>query len=154
MANRLVQDAATEQDEFLHATRISNYQGTACVRFKILRFEDTSELDPAKIQRINQIFATRGCLRLDPRHRISSLIERADLQRACETSGVAIAELKRAGSAGFVHLTFPEGYRLACLNGRHRVRAAESFLGPRDHWWAVDLFLSGTETRSGKNWKR
>ncbi|KAL4744425.1 hypothetical protein BDW72DRAFT_91324 [Aspergillus terricola var. indicus] len=48
------------------------------------------------------------------------------------------------------HLLLPEGYRLRCLYGKHRVKAAEEALfSAEDHWWPVALYHESKSSKLG-----
>jgi hypothetical protein len=69
-------------------------------------------------------------------------------------SCVSAERLLKAASA-YPRLTFPKGFQLEYIHGRHRIEAGREILSGNDRWWTVDLYLSGRFKRqySTNGWK-
>ncbi|KAK8029466.1 hypothetical protein PG993_010757 [Apiospora rasikravindrae] len=69
------------------------------------------------------------------------LLDEGQLHEAARTSGVSHEALLSSG-LDFPRLDFPAGFRLKCLRGRHRAKAAQEAFRSNDKRWVVDLFAA------------
>ena len=129
----------------LEANRRLHHQGTARVRLRSLDFPQDSfdDLDPVNVARLRSCLR-RNCCRLDVHNFIPAIIDERSLRDALEVSRLSRERLLSCPNGDIPELTFPEGFRLQCLHGRHRIEAAKDVLPPGDKWWTVDLYRSGT----------
>ena len=139
-----VWDAGVRREQNTH------YQGTVRVSLQHLVFDPDllgrpkqQFLQSKNVERLRHIFATEGCHRLEPAHRIAALISRQELQILGEHSNLSQSALHSNAKSDLPMLTMPVGMRLRVLHGQHRLEAARRFLPSKDAWWAVDLYLDG-----------
>ncbi|KAJ6076657.1 hypothetical protein N7499_008638 [Penicillium canescens] len=85
------------------------------------------------IDRLIHRFEHEGCRRLDPLTWIP-----------CEVSSTDLGHLLGEGSpvGYFKDLELPQGQKLRCYQGQHRIAAALQWLDPGDYWWTFDLYDS------------
>jgi Protein of unknown function (DUF3723) len=128
----------------LWSNKYKNYKGAAKVEISVLDWDIDTPFDPAKVARLEGIFSIEGCLWLDPRNHISAVIETADLKEALKISKLDELDLKLCRDGFPPELKFPDGYRLQCLEGIHRIRAAEKIPdkvpGQKPKWWVINLY--------------
>lgn len=129
--------------------RREHFRGSAKVRLRHLTFEQHPDvqsqptfLDQKNVARLEKVFSIEGCLRLDPEHRVPVILDDKDLERSLREANVANGELFNAKIPPT--LSFPHGYSLRCLHGRHRIAAAQKFLLAGDKWWIVDIYSEST----------
>ena len=141
---------ARAEDERLERERRLNYRGTARVSLDVLQFlvDDSQELDENNVERLKRIFQREGCRRQFVSNHILVAIDQACLDTALGLSRLSSAALfaqpsNDTGVGDYPELQFPDGVRLTCLHGRHRIQAAREFLSPHDKWWIADLYLTG-----------
>ena len=140
-----VRDAGVRQEQN------TRYQGTVRVSLKHLVFDPDllgrpkqQFLQSKNVERLRHIFATEGCHRLEPAHRMAALISRQELQILERDSNLSQSALLHSNAeSDLPMLTMPAGMRLRVLHGQHRLEAARRFLPSKDAWWAVDLYLDG-----------
>ncbi|KAF2834191.1 hypothetical protein M501DRAFT_1021008 [Patellaria atrata CBS 101060] len=114
----------TEAERAFSATTTGYFRGLARVRLSCLRFNDTPvniyhrQEDVKKVEILRKTFELEGCRRTDEDNFIVALAS-ADLPPLLPIES------------------------LLCLNGLHRVRAAEAFLDANDKWWTVKLYAEG-----------
>ncbi|CZR55714.1 uncharacterized protein PAC_05602 [Phialocephala subalpina] len=117
--------------------------GTARVAISSLEFVGGRELDSRIVDGLIKNFELRKCRRYDPDHYIPVIISTTQLKRALRASNINQSELlspTKRGSLCFLKTAV--GQKLQCLQGKHRVKAAEEFfVDSRDRWWAIRLFL-------------
>ncbi|GFF96225.1 conserved hypothetical protein, partial [Aspergillus udagawae] len=82
--------------------------------------------------------------RSEPCNFIAAIIEDDILEQAIAQSGTPVEALR--SETGIPLLLLPDGYRLRCLYGRHRVEAAKEVLFPGDSWWSVTLYHDSIPT--------
>lgn len=113
-----------------------------CLQFEHQLFLNKHrEASPQNVRRLQKIFEKTGCLRLQDENVIDAVVEDARLDAALRAIGLSIEALQKVRSpkdAPTLHLR-----ELKCLNGLHRIRAADQFLDENDKWWVVRLFSSG-----------
>ena len=131
-----------ESDE-LRTELIACYKGCARIALSSLEYGSARDEDAANVERLLNIFG-RGCHRYDPDHFVPVLIESQTLQQALTRLSLDASDLKYQAPP---LLCLPDGVRLRCLHGRHRLLAAEEYfevMTKEEQWWAVKLFDSGT----------
>ena len=127
----------------IQAEKSLKYVGTACVKLGVLTFPHSSGLNPHNVQRLTALFrGQRGCNSEDLQHRIPAIIDDANLHEALAASGLGREALSSSGREA-PKLEFPPGFRLECLRGQHRAKAAEELFNSPDQCWTVDLFIAG-----------
>lgn len=107
------------------------------------QWNEPRELNRKNVERLKEVFRTDNVRRLEPRNHIPAVVDQSDLDDAIQTSEISAERLLSNPDNDPPVLTFPTGYRLTCLHGRHRVQAGRETLPPTDAWWTVDLYLAG-----------
>lgn len=125
-------------------TRNRQFRGLARLDLEVLDFGDVlgeakhRPLSPRNVTRLRKVFELEGCNRYDEANYISAFVHPARLDGLTITGPsqypVDVAEIPR--------VTF--GQPVRCLNGLHRIRAAQEHLDPNDRWWTVKLYTEGT----------
>ena len=144
------QSGVDTRDAGVRREQNTSYQGTVRVSLQHLVFDPDLLGRPKQqflhiknVERLRHIFATEGCHRLEPAHRIAALISRQELQILERVSNLSQSALRSNAETDLPMLTMPAGMRLRVLHGQHRLEAARRFLSSKDAWWAVDLYLDG-----------
>ncbi len=112
-----------------------------CGSFKIplskLKFEDVPDnprqFDPRNAARLLENFGPEHCNRLEPDHYEPALISRADLPQGLQYNRNPFEEPRR----------FDPPHQLTCIDGEHRLKAADQFLAGEDRWWVANLYSDG-----------
>jgi len=118
--------------------------GTARVKLDLLDFPNSGGLDQKNVERLKRLFlGEHGCKPEELENRIPAVVDEGQLHEAAHTSGVSHEALLSSGP-DFPRLDFPAGFRLKCLRGRHRAKAAQEAFRSNDRRWVVDLFAAGT----------
>ncbi|KAL3459613.1 hypothetical protein BJX64DRAFT_264634 [Aspergillus heterothallicus] len=99
--------------------------------------------NPSRAESLAKTFLQVSCAREERGNFISAIIDSDTLEQAVTQSRTTLELLKR--ETEIPHLSLPEGYRLRCLYGKHRARAAECL--PTDHWWTVSLYYDSMPDR-------
>ncbi|ENI00446.1 hypothetical protein COCC4DRAFT_150601 [Bipolaris maydis ATCC 48331] len=138
-------------DDITLATHKANcFRGLVRVHLDCLQFEHQlflnkhREVSPQNVRRLQKIFEKTGCLRLQDENVIDAVVENDRLDAALRAIGLSIEALQNIRSpkdAPTLNLR-----ELKCLNGLHRIRAADQFLDENDKWWVVRLFSRETPT--------
>jgi hypothetical protein len=118
------------------------FRGHAKIRLHHLEFHSplfaSRAFDPSHVDRLKNVFQQDACARSDPCNFISAVIDDDTLDQAIIQSSTTVEALRSETKTPF--LLLPNGYRLRCLYGRHRVEAAKEVLFPGDTWWSVTLY--------------
>ena len=132
-----------EEEHRLAAETSIKYRGTACIALEALTF--ACEADEGNVMRLKQLFKKNGCNRLDVRNHVPAVISQEQLDIAIRHSKTTAKALIDSCNTrdNFVELKFPVNFRLQCLHGSDRVRAATEILPPTEKYWIVDLYLEG-----------
>ena len=141
------QARAREEEIQLEVEKRLKFQGTARIGLHHLNFprDDAKELHRKNVDRLKAIYQQHGCRRLEVQHHVPATVDDGSLNAAIAAAGISLTTLGRSPTAnGYPELVFPNGHRLECLHGRHRIQAGKEFLPARDQWWTVDLYLTGT----------
>ncbi|KAI1382530.1 uncharacterized protein F4822DRAFT_441841 [Hypoxylon trugodes] len=121
--------------------RSITHLGTASVRLDILHFPHSRVLDVENVERLKQLFrAERGCRPAEFANRIPAIIYQSQLEQSLEQSGISAGQLRHENPRSHARLEFPAGFRLECLRGRHRAKAAEEVFDLAAQRWIVDLY--------------
>lgn len=146
------QARAREEEVRLEGEKRLKFKGSARIRLEQLHFPwiDAKKLNEKNVDRLKGIFQQHGCRKVEVRHRVPALIDEGRLDAAIAAAGISPRTLVSPPTADvYPELVFPNGHRLDCLHGRHRIQAGKEFLPTRDKWWTVDLYLAGiTESSS------
>lgn len=117
--------------------------GTARIKLDLLDFPNSRGLDQDNLDRLKRLFrGERGCKPEEPEHRIPAVVDEERFREALHLSGVS-SEVLLSGGPEFPRLDFPAGFRLECLRGHHRARAAQEVFRSGDKCWVVELFAAG-----------
>ncbi|KAL5314439.1 hypothetical protein ACEPPN_017079 [Leptodophora sp. 'Broadleaf-Isolate-01'] len=137
----------SEQELRLEAERFVKYRGTVRVRLEVLhsQWNEPRGLSRKNVEMLKEIFQGEkrsygNIRRLDPRNHILPVVERSNLGNAILASEISLSNPDTRNM-----LKFAAGYRLTCLHGRYRNRAAREILLPTDAWWTVDLYLTDAD---------
>ena len=144
--DRKAQSVATYTEIRLSEEKRKHFLGCAKIDLKHLNFSQSSarELDDENIQRLLSAFKLRGCLRLDIQYHVPATINAHFLGQVVRNSGASMTDVRSHEAACWPTLRLPEGSEIECLHGQHRLAAARRYLLPRDQWWIVDLYSTGT----------
>lgn len=112
------------------------FLGCARISLEQLLITSARPEDERNTDRLVTIFKD-SCERDDQAHFLPAIIESSVLYQALHYSGLDAAQL-RAHPPPVLKL--PDGVKLRCLHGLHRVLAARQVLAPKDHWWNVELY--------------
>jgi hypothetical protein len=124
--------------------KIIKYRGTASIKLDVLHFPDSRDLDEQNIERLKRLFrGERGCRSEDLQNHIPAVIDQHQLDAALRASGITADRLLANSPGGYAEIDFPPDFRLECLHGRHRIRAAAETFPSRVKRWPVDLYLAG-----------
>lgn len=132
--------------------KAASYLGFARISLQRLDFfsersaEEEGEVKKAEnaTARLLKVFQLEGCLRLEPENYIDALISRFDFECALRAAGLTENEFKEKcriveeSSENVIELK-PEN-KVQCLEGLHRIQAAQSYLDNNDKWWVIKLY--------------
>lgn len=121
------------------------YKGTASIKIEVLDFRPrkVGESDDRNVNRLKKAFREPGaCERLNLRNHVLGIIDQSTLDAALHVAGIPSDCLFKDPSEDYPKLDFPAGYKLECIQGQSRTRAAP----PGDQRWTVDLYLSGMQS--------
>jgi hypothetical protein len=108
--------------------------------------------DSRIVNNLAEIFQKTKIRRYDPKNFIRAFVTPAGLRKALDASGVTQTVLTTPAPDGSLRLLKTgSNQKLSCVEGLHRIRAAEKVLAEDDRWWTVKLYLSdckGTSTRT------
>ncbi|PQK10244.1 hypothetical protein BB8028_0002g05680 [Beauveria bassiana] len=118
------------------------YIGAAAIRLDHLFFPNSEGPDHKNVKRLVKLFqGQHGCSPGETQNRIPAIISEPELQDALAISKLSREELVASGDR-FARLNFPAGFRLECLRGEDRVRAASEALNSPEPRWVVDLYAA------------
>lgn len=138
--------ARAEEDIERHKS--SHFRGRARVSLEFLHFSEHSprDLDSTNVQRLMGVYLEEGIKRLQHEHHVPAVIGIEDLSNALQISDLSLVDLLNSSQSKMPRLSFPKGFRLICLHGKHRIEAAKrsGCLRGEDRWWTVTLYSEGT----------
>ncbi|KAJ4329997.1 hypothetical protein N0V95_010119 [Ascochyta clinopodiicola] len=142
-------------EEEIERQKSSHFRGRAKVPLDFLHFSEHSprDIDRGNVQRLMGVFREEGVKRLQNEHHIPAIVGKDDLLSAVQLSGVSLVDLLNSSQESPPRLTFPDGYRLRCLHGKHRIEAAKksACLQGQDRWWTVTLYSEGLSTQAQRS---
>lgn len=142
------QARVSQAEEDIERQKSSHFRGRAKVPLEFLHFSEHSprDLDRGNVERLMDVYRGAGVKRLQNEHHIPAVVGKNDLLSAIHLSGLSLVHLLNSSQDNPPRLTFPEGFRLKCLHGKHRVEAAKlsACLQGQDRWWTVTLYSEGT----------
>ncbi len=123
------------------------FHGFARVELPVLKFGTSTDsgshrpVSERNVSRLVRIFKTEGCHRSDPNNFIKAVVDANVLLRLSESQqqGTISKEQPEHWSA---RPLLPVS-SVECLDGLHRVKAADQFLDNNDKWWVVALYSEG-----------
>lgn len=127
----------------IEAERVFKHIGTASIKLNVLVFPHSKELNLKKVERLKKLFQESDCIPDDLPNRIPAIIHESQLQESLNASEISRQRLLSSDCGNHAKLEFPPSFRLECLRGRHRVKAAEETPKYTDKRWVIDLFLAG-----------
>jgi hypothetical protein len=91
------------------------------------------------------VYRNEGVRRLQHEHHVPALIGQEDLLKAVRLANLSFAGFLNNARGSPPLLTFPPGFQLKCLHGKHRIEAAKlsACLQGQDRWWTVTLYSEG-----------
>lgn len=122
--------------------RRAHFRGSIKVDIQAISLNSSQEVNYETVKRLEKIFQTQGCARLDPANHVPVLVEQRALKQALKDANVPPSDLLSHFATDLPYLTFQQEYKLTCLHGQHRLLAAQAYLLPEDQWWCVDLYTS------------
>lgn len=141
------QARVSQAEEEIERQKSSHFRGRARVPLEFLYFSEHTprDLDRGNVERLMGVYLEEGVRRLQHEHHIPAVVGKDDLLSAVRLSGLSLVNLLNSSQANPPHLTFPEGFRLRCLHGKHRIEAARlsACLQGQDRWWTVTLYSEG-----------
>ena len=116
--------------------------GLVRIALNCIQFDDPSQkgirdLDGSNVQRLLRVFEIEGCNQ--EAYPVSALIPQDVFHGSASHCNLSPDDLER----GDKFLELPEGFKILCIHGRHRLEAANLFLPVNKRWWAVQLFRQG-----------
>ena len=105
--------------------------------FSICLKNSHRQVSPRKVERLLSIFETEGCLRFNPSNYIHAVIDETELNNALHRTSISLRTLDPSGDTLIPLL---RARVIHCLDGLHRIRAAESYLEDDELWWIVKLY--------------
>ncbi|RYN74723.1 hypothetical protein AA0120_g12233 [Alternaria tenuissima] len=149
------QARVSEAEEDIERQKSSHFRGRAKVPLEFLHFSEHSprDLDRANVERLMGVYRDEGVKRLQHEHHIPAVVGKDDLLSAVHLSGLSLVHLLNSSQGNAPRLTFPEGFRLNCLHGKHRIEAAKrsACLQGQDRWWTVTLYSEGLSTQARRS---
>jgi Protein of unknown function (DUF3723) len=80
-----------------------------------------------------------SCSPKDLLHQIPALISPHELDTILRDSGLTVERIRQANSIAKYPSLRTGNKRIYCLQGLHRIKAAEQILEPLDRWWVIRL---------------
>jgi hypothetical protein len=122
--------------------------GIARVDISCLAFIERRQIDRRIVDYLKEIFRATKCglgnekdSRYDAKNYVPVFIQSSsELKRVLNASKKTQKDLNVEGGPPCFLKTAP-GQKLLCLDGRHRIQAADEFLSPGNRWWIVRLLL-------------
>ncbi|KAF1358854.1 hypothetical protein EJ07DRAFT_121843, partial [Lizonia empirigonia] len=135
------QTRVNQAAENIERQKSSHFRGRAKVPLEFLHFSEHSprQLDRGNVERLRDVFREQGVKRLTSGNHIPAVVGKDDLERAVQLSGLSLLDILNGSQDKPPLLRFPDGFRLECLHGKHRVEAAKL-----SAWWTVTLYSAGT----------
>lgn len=108
-----------------------------------LRHEHREESKKA-LKRLVNIFELEGCRRFEEEHFIDALISKTNFEISLHKAGLTESSSRLKWQSvhdkdGCIAELDPPG-PVHCLNGLHRLGAAQEYLDNNDRWWVVRLY--------------
>ncbi|PVH95990.1 hypothetical protein DM02DRAFT_536228, partial [Periconia macrospinosa] len=133
--------------------RSARFLGLARLKLNKLNFEQSvktghREVSEKTINKLINVFKFEGCRRYDEENYVDALIDQNILLQILSTAGLDLQYFRhqsRASPAQEIQ-ELNIGGNVDCLNGLHRIKAAQRFLDPNDQWWIVRLYSKEFET--------
>jgi hypothetical protein len=143
------QARVSEIEEDIERQKSSHFRGRAKVPLEFLYFPEEHslrDLNRESVEKLMGKYRDEGVKRLQHDHQIPAVIGSDDLSKAVSLSGLSTIQLLNSSQDKPPLLTFPKGFRLICLHGKHRLEAAKlsGCLQGQDRWWTVTLYSEGT----------
>ena len=132
---------ASEEDERISLLQESLILGTFRVRLDNILLPTLTNHEIRHAKRLEDIFKSQGCFRLDPCNRAEATIDTPTWE-----------VVSNRGLLGPQHHRIPPELHIGmneavlCFNGKCRLAAAKGILDGVDRWWPVILY------RRGKPW--
>lgn len=122
------------------------FLGSAKIKLQHLSFTQAQDRAPDEKNDkfLLDTFRRNGCDQLDPVHRIAATVDEAVFRMALSHDNLTSDLLQGRDPADLPMLSLPDGFRVQCLRGAHRIRAARGVLAQDQQWWIVDLYAQST----------
>jgi hypothetical protein len=133
-----------ERERRIAAERILKLRGAARVKIEVLHFPHepkiSRDVDDKHAEKLTTLLKAGNEQDISQfRSRIPAIIDQQQLEDAIAVSGISAERLLDPRNCP--ELDFPAGFRLKCLHGKHRIKAAAN-IHPYGRW-VVDLYLAG-----------
>lgn len=102
------------------------FLGTARVAIRWLRFAD-GFMNPKHVQKLQSILR-KDCQRIHAQNHVPAVIDPEHLARALREANISANVLSKLALHNIPILEFWSGFRLECLHGKHRIKAAKDIL--------------------------
>ena len=141
-----------EYDRELNLITSRRFIGNVRVKISSLDFVDARGEDRRIVEGLKQTYQKQRCRRYDSDNYIPVRIAPNELRKALKASGLRKNDLKSPSQDGAPRfLCTAPNQKLSCLQGLHRIKAAEEFFNlPEDRWWIVKLILYRSESEKEK----
>jgi hypothetical protein len=136
---------AANHEAQLERERRRKFLGSAKVAIEVLGFQQSPKRrqDDQDSERLLSSFEIAGCLRLGDKYHVQAVIDQGSLSDALDKIGASAEALLSKDADHWPRLHFPDGFRIQCLHGQHRIEAGSEYLWKSDRWWVVDLYATG-----------
>jgi hypothetical protein len=143
--SRESQYPAADHEAQLEKERLRKFLGSAKVAIEVLCFNQVTKRrqDDQDSERLLRSFEIAGCLRIGDKYHVQAVIDKDSLSDALEKVGASTEALFSKEADQWPRLQFPDGFRIQCLHGQHRIEAGSEYLWKNDRWWVVDFYSTG-----------
>jgi hypothetical protein len=141
-----------EREGRIAAERNLKLIGAARVKIEVLHFphdpKNSRDVDDKHAEKLTKLLKAGNEQETSQfRSRVPAIIDQHQLEDAIAASGISAERLLDPREC--LELDFPAGFRLKCLHGQHRIKAAAN-IHPGSRW-VVDLYLAGKGLSLYKN---
>lgn len=121
------------QEKRLEREKVGKHQGSARVSLQHLEFpsDGLEVVDKSNVEWSVSVFQRQGCFPDDSRYHVPAIIRHEQLQQAVQASGIPAEALLDQTRSERPELRFPPGFRLSCLDVRHRAQVGRDMAQPR-----------------------
>lgn len=142
-------------DKDFAAIKAQCFRGVAKVDLKALNFEHPLARkyhrgpSKKKVTVLKKVFKRTSCDRLTEEHFIKAIVDDDALADALRVSSIDENTLRQKEDT--TKIPYLPIAQVDCLDGLHRIRAAEQILDPNDQWWTVKLYSKQLSLNASTN---